>query len=152
MKASLILLALATGALAVPAQPPITAVPTAEQTKHRDRTAPTPGNVESTVTLHDGTHWTLVPSGAVVHLPAGLRSLVGAKAVGQLLTWAEFLEKNRSWITPAVVTFEEAAGTHTLPTKHIKLWSKQDKMIVAVHQGGPTSVRLPEDNRSLAQR
>jgi hypothetical protein len=98
---------------------------------------------DSTI-LHDGTNWTLVPKGAVVFKPSALSQRINNRPVGTLLPWPEFQMKNRGWITTTEVSFDQAAGTDALPAERVTFWAKQDKMVIAVHQGGPISVRVSE--------
>ena len=71
---------------------------------------------------------------------------------GTLLPWAEFLTKNLGWITTTEVTFEQAAGNDALPAERTAFWAKQDKIVIAVHQSGPISVRVAARTPSLTQR
>lgn len=98
--------------------------------------------VKQSVILHDGKNWTLVPKGAVVYMPEAMKARVDAKPVGTLLSFLEFTTRNRSWITTNEVSFNQAAGTETLPAERADFWSKQDKVVIAVHQGGPISVKV----------
>lgn len=105
---------------------------------------------ESTI-LHDGRNWTLIPNGAVVHLPESLQGRVNSKPVGTLLPWSEFLRRNPTWLVSHEVSFEQAAGNETLPAEVTRKWAGQRKIVVAVRQTGPISVRLA-DNRTLTKR
>jgi hypothetical protein len=91
--------------------------------------------------LSDGNNWTLVPKGAVLHIPAALSNRVGAKPVGTLLSWIDFLTVNRGWLFTEEVTFDQAAGKTPIPPSRHDFWKKNGKVIVAVHLGGPISVR-----------
>lgn len=102
--------------------------------------------------LHDGTNWTLVPRGAVVFIPSALKARVGAQPVGTLLSWADFLVKNRSWITTTDITFDQAAGNEPMPAERAAFWAKQDKVVIAVHQNGPISIRIAPELPNLTQR
>ena len=102
--------------------------------------------------LHDGTNWTLVPKGAVIFIPAALKGRVDVKPVGTLLSWADFLAKNRGWITTTDVSFDQAAGNQPMPAERAAFWAKQDKIVVAVHQNGPISVRIAPESPTLTQR
>jgi hypothetical protein len=93
--------------------------------------------------LHDSIHWTLVPKGAVLHVPAQMSPRVGTKPLGTLLTWEEFLMANRAWIQTEEVTFDQAAGKVPLQEARQEFWKNQTKVIVAVHLGGPISVKIP---------
>lgn len=103
---------------------------------------PAPSLIGSSTLLHDGECWTLVPEGAVVHLPSSLKSRLVAKPVGTLLPWNAFLERNRTWLGTVEVDFEQAAGNEALPSRFKDSWNQQDKMIVATHCLGPISVRV----------
>ncbi len=92
--------------------------------------------------LHDGTHWTLVPKGAVLHTPPAMATRVGAKPLGTLLSWNDFLLANRAWLFTEEVTFNQAAGKQPILPSRSEAWGKIGKVIVAVHQGGPISVKL----------
>jgi hypothetical protein len=111
-----------------------------------------PSIVKDSTILHDGTHWTLVPNGAVVHLPKAMKARVNAKPVGILLPWSEFLTKNPSWLGTEEVTFDQAAGTEALPAERAEAWKEQDKIVVAVHRNGPISVLVGPQDSSLTQR
>lgn len=102
--------------------------------------------------LHDGTNWTLVPRGAVVFVPTAQKARVDVKPVGNLLSWADFLVKNRAWITTTDISFDQAAGNEPMPAERGSFWAKQDKVVVAVHQNGPISVRVASEPLSLTQR
>ncbi|WP_411827255.1 hypothetical protein [Luteolibacter sp. AS25] len=90
--------------------------------------------------LHDGTHWTLVPKGAVLHIPERQAANVGNRPVGTLLQWRDFLAKNVAWISTHETSFSEASGERSIPEAQTEYWKKQDRVIIAVHQGGPISV------------
>jgi hypothetical protein len=108
--------------------------------------------VKQSSILHDGTHWTLVPRGAVIFTPSALKARVDVKPVGTLLSWADFLVKNRAWITTTDISFDQAAGNEPMPAERAAFWAKQDKLVVAVHQSGPISVRIAPETPSLTQR
>lgn len=107
--------------------------------------------VKQSIILHDGRNWTLIPKGAVVFIPPALKDRVNAKPVGTLLTWADFFAKNRAWITTNDVSFNQAAGTEPIPAARVAFWGKQDKIVIAVHQTGPISVKLADQTKPLAQ-
>ena len=90
--------------------------------------------------LHDGEHWTLVPNGAVLHIPEQHAAKIGKRPVGILLQWSEFLAKNPAWIRTHETSFDQASGEKEFPVTETAHWSKQDRVVIAVHQGGPISV------------
>ena len=102
--------------------------------------------IKQSTILHDGRNWTLVPKDAVVFLPQSQNARVNAKPLGTLLPWSEFLTKNHAWISTHEVSFEQAAGTEELPAEKAVHWAKQDKIVVAVHQRGPISVKVAPSN------
>ena len=106
---------------------------------------------ESTI-LHDGKNWTLVPNGAMVFLPDSMKDRVNTKPIGTLLPWNDFLTKNRSWITTNDVSFDQAAGNEEIPAERSAFWVKQQKIVIAVHQNGPISVRVAETSDTLTHR
>jgi hypothetical protein len=106
---------------------------------------------ESTI-LHDGTHWTLVPSDAVVFLPDALRDKVNARPVGTLLSWSEFLAKNPGWLAASEVTFDEAVGLDNIPAERSARWAGERKIVVTVHKQDPISVRVAKPAQALARR
>ncbi len=102
--------------------------------------------------LHDGRHWTIVPKGAVLHVPGPMAPRVGAKPLGTLLSWADFLMANRGWILTEEISFDQAAGKQPLPEARRQFWPTQTKVIVAVHQGGPISVRTLQAEKDAVTR
>jgi hypothetical protein len=102
--------------------------------------------------LHDGTNWTLVPKGAVIFIPTALKTRVDVSPVGTLLSWPDFLTKNRGWITTTDISFDQAAGNEPMPAERAAFWTKQDKIVIAVHQNGPISVRIAPESQTLTQR
>lgn len=108
--------------------------------------------IKDSTILHDGRNWTMVPKGAVIFLPEAMKNRVNVKPVGTLLSWVDFLTKNRAWVTTNDVSFDQAAGSQPLPAERVAFWAKQDKVVVAVHQSGPISVRIVSENQTLTQR
>jgi len=111
--------------------------------------------IKDSMILHDGTYWTLVPKGAVIHIPKIMEERVSAKPVGKLITWEEFLTQNRGWISTCEVSFEQASGKTPLDPKKVEFWKKQDKIMVAVHSGGPISVKPGSESaptQAISQR
>jgi hypothetical protein len=163
MKATLALLLACTGSLL--ASPPMADPVTPEEMAARQKASPfaaiqqqqvstaadakveRPGEqslIKQSDILHDGSNWTIVPKGAVLHVPAQMSPRVGAKPLGTLLSWNDFLTANRAWILTEEVSFDQAAGKKPLPEGRKEFWTIQTKVIVATHQGGPISVRIIE--------
>jgi hypothetical protein len=102
--------------------------------------------------LHDGTHWTLVPKGALIHLPAEIKDRSNVKPVGTLLPWKDFLAKNQQWIATSEVSFDQAAGNEELPAEYAGSLANQGKVVVAVHRNDPASVQVATMLPSLTSR
>eukprot|EP00903_Cladosiphon_okamuranus_P004204 g4202.t1 len=96
--------------------------------------------------LHDGTHWTLVPKGAVLHIPERQAANVGTRPVGTLLQWRDFLAKNVAWISTHETSFSEASGERPIPEAQTEYWKKQDRVVIAVHQGALTTIAKSNEN------
>ncbi len=167
MKTALILCALMSAAFAgAPVLVPITPEAVAKLQKSSPMTnlkQPTKGEapvtrpgeqsiIKQSSILHDGTNWTLVPRGAVIFVPSAQKARVDVKPVGNLLSWADFFVRNRGWITTTDISFDQAAGNEPMPAERAAFWAKQDKLVIAVHQSGPISVRIASEIPSLTQR
>ncbi|MES2476171.1 MAG: hypothetical protein V4640_10345 [Verrucomicrobiota bacterium] len=113
---------------------------------------PKPTTARKSVVLHDGIHWTIVPTKAVLFLPEAMLEKVDAKPVGKLLPWSEFLAKNASWITTDEVTFDQAAGNQVVPSSQTAAWRSQEKLVIAVHHNGPVPVSIGKDLQAITQR
>lgn len=166
MKITLLLFALADNALAVTAIEPritpealvklqrnsaMTVVPSPTKPNPSIRRQEEQSIIKQSVILNDGTNWTLVPKGAVIFLPEAMKRRVDVKPTGNLLVWVDFLAKNQAWITTCDISFDQAAGKKPLQPERVAFWSKQDKIVVAVHQSGPISVRIPEPTQTPPQ-
>ena len=104
--------------------------------------------IKQSVILQDGTHWTLVPKGAVIYLPEAMKSRVDGKPDGTLLAWTDFLARNQAWITTHDISFDQATGNKPLQAAQVAFWPKQNKVVIAVHQRGPISVRTSHETQS----
>jgi hypothetical protein len=102
--------------------------------------------------LHDGTHWTLVPKGALIHLPEAIKNRSTVKPVGTLLPWKDFLAKNQRWIATSEVTFDQAVGNEALPADRAEAFASTHKVVVAVHRNDPASVHMAKELPSLTSR
>lgn len=108
--------------------------------------------LKQSMILHDGKNWTIVPKGAVIFLPDALKARVDVKPIGKLLTFTDFITCNRNWITTNEVSFDQAAGAEPLAAERVAFWSKQDKIVIAVHQSGPISVLVAAESQTLTKR
>lgn len=106
----------------------------------------------NSLVLNDGKNWTIVPTGAVIFLPNAAKSHLARKPVGKLLNFTEFLKANSTWITTHEVSFEQAAGTETLPAERVSCWANQNKLVIAVHQNSPKAIQMTTETQALTQR
>lgn len=113
-----------------------------EEQASAQRTAP-PSILAQSEILEFGGHWTLVPRGALLHVPEAHLPRVGKRPLGVLLQFQDFLAVNRSWISTEEVDYQTASGERKISTDKLAFWEKQDRVIIAVHQGGPISVSKP---------
>lgn len=83
---------------------------------------------------------TLVPKGAVLAVPASLRSRTGFQPGARLVPWNEFHAVNRGWIQTTEVTFDQAAGQAELPEGLRKQIEESRVIVVATMRQGPITV------------
>lgn len=102
-------------------------------------------SVRTSVVLHDGTHWTIVPTAAILFLPESMTDRVIAKPAGKHLLWPDFLEKNAAWVATDQVTFDQAARAKALPASQAAAWKNQEKLVVAVRHNAPVPVTVGND-------
>lgn len=95
--------------------------------------------------LSDGRNWTVVPRGAVLHVPHALANRVDAKPIGKLLSWDEFLTVNRGWLFTEEVTLDQANGKAAIPPSRTAVWKRNGKVVIAIHLGGPMPVQTRSD-------
>jgi hypothetical protein len=95
--------------------------------------------------IHDGKNWTIVPAASIVHMPDRLRHRIDCKPVGNLLSWADFLEINHSWLAPESVGFDEASGLQALASERVAELQESEKIVVAVYDGAPIRERKPNE-------
>jgi len=83
---------------------------------------------------------TLVPKGALLHVPEGYRSRLKFESGAKIVTWPEFFRRNRGWVTTLEVTREQAEGAKAFPETTLKALEKSPRVVVATLGGGPISV------------
>jgi hypothetical protein len=94
---------------------------------------------QSEVLCHGGVG-TLVPKGALLTVPAKFKARTKMTAGARIVTWAEFLAQNRTWLTAVEVTIDEAAGRELLPQNTQRQMADCGNVVVATYLGGPISV------------
>lgn len=83
---------------------------------------------------------TLVPKGAVLAVPANLKSRIGFQPGARVVPWNEFFAVNRGWINTAEVSFEQAAGRAELPEALRQQVEEGHRIIIATMRQGPITV------------
>ncbi len=96
--------------------------------------------IGSSTLLAHGAHWTLVPKGSVIHVPARLKDKVVSKPTGTLISWKKFLVSNYGWLHTHPVKMTQAQGREKIDQKTIKAYKTMGKLVVATCAQGPISV------------
>lgn len=87
--------------------------------------------------------WTIVPKGAILHLPKSYQDRVVTRPSGRLIPWSEFHARNRGWIHTQNVSIENARGDVALSPEILELHKRLGRVVVAVLHRGPISVKAP---------
>ena len=99
-----------------------------------------------------GRFWTIVPKGAVLHIPEAMAARIKGEPTGDYSPWIDFLARNRAWLETVEVSIAEASGETALPANQTERWQKNGHVVVAVHRAGPISViRGRSDNLELQE-
>ncbi|MGD7652787.1 MAG: hypothetical protein ACQCXQ_06210 [Verrucomicrobiales bacterium] len=106
--------------------------------------------IKESVIISDGHFWSLVPKKAILHISERQRRRLVDKPVGKLLPWKQFLGRNRSWLRTLEVDIPTAAGNTPISNDSESSWAKRDCIVVAVHRGGPISVKRSETEKPPA--
>ncbi|MCH7225781.1 hypothetical protein [Haloferula sp. A504] len=91
---------------------------------------------------------TLVPKRAILSVPDNYRRYMTLDPKARIIGWADFLSRNRGWISTIEVSRIEAEGNKPLPEETSEQIAKSSNLIVATHRGGPISVlplKQPEE-------
>lgn len=106
---------------------------------------------DSTVLCYGGS-LTLVPKGAVLHLPEKLQDRVGVKPNVQVKTWRDFYGANRGWIRAIEVTRDQAIGHAPLPEATLATIEDSSSLVIATYKNGPISVLPLKDPEDVPKR
>ena len=123
---------------------PMTNLPAAEKLPEAKREAKPANLLERSDFLSFGGLCALVPKGAVLHVPECYQNRLSAEPGARIATWAEFIRRNRGWVTTLEVTREQAEGTKPFPEATLKALEKNPRVVVATLGGGPISVLAPK--------
>lgn len=96
---------------------------------------------ETSTFLESSGLFTIVPKGAVIHVPEKLRAMVvETPTIGsKFQAWQEFQVANRGRISTFEITFDQAAGKARIDKDKLEVARKSDSLIVAVCRGGAIS-------------
>jgi hypothetical protein len=86
---------------------------------------------------------TFVPKRAILATPPNIKERIGIQEGVQIVSWLEFLQQNRGWISTLEVDRQQAEGTKPFPEETTKHIAKSTNLIVATYKGGPISVLPP---------
>ena len=93
--------------------------------------------------------WTILPRGSVLLTPSRFKSRVDSERRGKLVSWRDFYARNASWIRLLPVTLDQATGRVPLTEEYLSSLKRIGLLVVAVCEGGPISVRLPEKGKEF---
>lgn len=124
--------------------------------KARPLTSPAPA-IESSlwknsIILADGETFTLVPVGAILHLPVELRTRVVAKPQGDFTFWPSFLKRNAAWLAAKEVSLTLSRGNAQEANALLKSLSYDPRLVVATYKEGPITILEPATASSGANR
>lgn len=83
---------------------------------------------------------TLVPKGAILHVPESMKSRVAFAPGSAIVTWSQFSAENRGWIKTVELTLEQVTGKAPLPETLVDSMEKSRQVMIATVQGGPITV------------
>lgn len=92
------------------------------------------------IILGDSEKYTLIPVGAILHLPEGLRSRVLAKPQGKFTFWPNFLKRNEAWLGAKEVSLTLSRGNAQEAGALLKSVSRDPRILVATYKGGPITI------------
>lgn len=88
---------------------------------------------------------TLVPKKSIITVPKNYEGRLKHIPGSKLVSWKEFYESNRGWITTVEITRQQAAGVSSLNEETSKRVSLSKNLMVATLHGGPISLLPPTD-------
>ncbi len=92
------------------------------------------------IILGDGEKYTLIPVGAILHLPEALRSRVLSKPQGDFTFWPNFLKRNEAWLGAKEVSLTMSRGNAQEAGALLKSISRDPRLLVATYKGGPITI------------
>jgi hypothetical protein len=98
---------------------------------------------ESDILSYNGVA-TLLPKGSVIFVPEILKSRVGWQENAQLVTWSQFFQNNRGWISTMEIDFEQAKGVAPIEEEKATWLGTSTKLVVATFKKGPITMLPPK--------
>jgi len=83
---------------------------------------------------------TLLPKGAIIHVPDRFKANVVAKMEGNLMLWNEFVARYPGLVSRMDVSIEEASGTTPLKPERLQAERVKNLIIVGVLNRNPITV------------
>lgn len=100
--------------------------------------------IKRSAILSSGRNWTIVPKGAVLHVPDQYQARVNGARAGKLIPWKAFYTQNRGWIHVHSVSMNQARGEEKIDPKQVEAYKSVSRVVVSVCHGGPISVIAPK--------
>lgn len=98
------------------------------------------GILVKTIMLANGSNWTRLPKGCVIHVPDRYKNKIVTEPQGKLQSWPDFLRRNAGWIHVHSVSKKQAHGLEFLGEEKMKAYKTIGKIVVATYHGNPISV------------
>ncbi len=95
------------------------------------------------IILFDGEKHTLVPLGAILHLPESLQNRVISEPAGDFTFWPSFLKRNSAWLHAREVPLAMAKGDAKSAAPLLRDLAGERRLVVSVYRGGPISILEP---------
>lgn len=85
-------------------------------------------------------HYTLLPKGAILHVPERFKAQVVAKPQGNFILWQEFITRYRAVVSSFEVSLAEASGEAPIKPERLEAARKTGLIIVGTLNHNPISV------------
>jgi hypothetical protein len=91
-----------------------------------------------------GDQFTLVPKGALLHIPKKLASLIVSEPKGTFVAWPVMQEANRAKLARFEVTVDQASGKEAIDANKLALAKRSESILVATIENGAVSMAQPQ--------
>jgi hypothetical protein len=96
-----------------------------------------------------GNDFTILPRGAVLHVPKKLAAHRADQVTGRLLPWTDFVARYRGVVTYLEVTLEQASGKKAIEPAVWRAATETGRIVVAVLNHHPISVVSGNDSKPI---